>query len=112
RAAPTLPLAGLLAGAAFAPGQFGADVGAAIGIPIGVGVAVALCLGGPRRRLWLLIAAPIVALAALAASDLLLGGNAHLSRSVLHAGGFAQLAHVAERRLRLSAANRRRRARP
>ena len=105
RAALTFALTGLLAVAAFAPGQFGADVGAAIGIPIGVAVAVALCLRGPSRRLWLLIAAPIVALAALAASDLLLGGNAHLSRSVLHAGGFDQLADIAERRLRLSAAN-------
>jgi hypothetical protein len=104
-AALAFALTGLLAVAAFAPGQFGADVGAAIGIPVGVGVAVALCLGGPRRRLLVLIAAPIVALAALAASDLLLGGNAHLSRSVLHAGGFDQLADVAERRLRLSAAN-------
>ena len=52
-----------------------------------------------------MIAAPIVALAALGAADLLLGGNAHLTRSVLQAGGFDQLADVAERRLRLSAGN-------
>jgi hypothetical protein len=32
-----------------------------------------------------------------------LGGNAHLTRTVLRAGGLDQLAQVAERRLRLSA---------
>ena len=52
-----------------------------------------------------MIAAPIVALAVLGAADLLLGGNAHLTRSVLEAGGLDQLADVAERRLRLSAGN-------
>ena len=90
--------------AAFAPGRFGADVGAAIGIPVGAAVAVG---GLPWRTrvadCSLVIAAPIVALAALAAADLLLGGGAHLTRSVLRAGGFDQLADVAERRLRLSA---------
>jgi hypothetical protein len=40
---------------------------------------------------------------ALVAADLLLGGNAHLTRSVLRAGGFHQLGDVVERRLRLSA---------
>jgi hypothetical protein len=96
-------LTGLIAVAAFAPGRFGADVGAAISIPVGAAVAVAVCLGGPSRRLLLVIAVPIVVLAALAAADLLLGGGAHLTRSVLRAGGFDQLADVAERRLRLSA---------
>ena len=102
-AALAFALTGLIAVAAFAPGRFGADVGAAIGIPVGAAVAVAVCLGGPRRRLLLVIAVPIVALAALATADLLLGGGAHLTRSVLRAGGFGQLADVAERRLRLSA---------
>jgi hypothetical protein len=108
RAALAFAVAGVLAVAAFAPGRFGADVGAAIAIPIGAAVAVAVCLGGSRRRLLLAIAAPIAALAALAAADLLLGGDAHLTRSVLHAGGFDQLGDVVERRLRLSAANFRR----
>jgi hypothetical protein len=104
-AALAFALTGLVAVAAFAPGRFGADVGAAIGIPIGAAVAAATCLGGRRRRLLLVIAVPIVVLAALGAADLLLGGNAHLSRSVLEAGGFDQLADVAERRLRLSEGN-------
>jgi hypothetical protein len=102
-AALAFALTGAIAVAAFAPGRFGADVGAAIGIPVGAAVAVVVCLGGPRRRLWLVIAVPIVVLAALAVADLLLGGSAHLTRSVLRAGGFDQLADVAERRLRLSA---------
>jgi hypothetical protein len=105
-AALAFALTGLVAVAAFAPGRFGADVGAAIGIPIGAAVAAATCLGGGRRRrLLLVIAVPIVALAGLGAADLLLGGNAHLTRSVLEAGGLDQLADVAERRLRLSAGN-------
>jgi hypothetical protein len=93
----------LVAVAAFAPGEFGADVGAAIGIPVGAAVAALACLGAGRRRLALAIAAPIAALALLAVADLLLGANAHLTRTVLRAGGLDQLAEVAERRLRLSA---------
>ena len=56
--------------------------------------------GAPRL---LVLAAPLAALAALALFDLALGGDAHLTRSVLDAGGLDQLADVAERRLRLSA---------
>ncbi|HYU16515.1 MAG TPA: hypothetical protein VEL05_10600 [Candidatus Acidoferrum sp.] len=96
-------LTALVAVVAFAPGQFGADVGAAIGIPIGAAVAALVCLGAGRRRLALALAAPIVALALLAVADLLLGANAHLTRTVFRAGGLDQVAEVAERRLRLSA---------
>ena len=46
---------------------------------------------------------PILALALLALIDLVSGGDAHLTRSVLDAGGLGDLADVAERRLRLSA---------
>jgi hypothetical protein len=93
----------------FAAGRFGADVGAAIGIPIGAAVAAGVCLaaaspGLGRTRLGALgIAVPIVALAALVAADLLLGGDAHLTRSVLRAGGFDQLSEIVQRRLQLSA---------
>ena len=86
-AALAFALTALVAVAAFAPGRFGADVGAAIGIPIGAAVAAAVCLGARRRRLLLVIAVPVVALAALAPPTSLLGGNAHLTRSVLEAGG-------------------------
>ena len=48
------------------------------------------------------IAAPVAVLALLALVDLLSGANAHLTRSVLDAGGFGDLADVAQRRLQLS----------
>jgi hypothetical protein len=89
----------------FAAGGFGADVGAAIVIPVGA-AAAALTVIGPRRRglaIAMVLAAPLAALALLAMLDLLLGGDSHLTRSVLRAGGLDGLADVAERRLRLSA---------
>jgi len=100
---------GLAAVAAFAPGQFGADVGAAVGIPIGMAVAIAISLGATtfeNRRAWwavIVVAAPLIAVAALIGADLVSGGNAHLTRSVLHAGGLDHFGDVVERRLRLSA---------
>jgi hypothetical protein len=50
-----------------------------------------------------LIVAPIAGLVLLALIDLVSGGNAHLTRSVLDAGGAGDLADVAQRRLELSA---------
>ncbi len=85
----------------FAAGRFGADVGAAIVFPAGAAVAAAV-LTRRRGLLLLALAAPLLALAALALIDLVSGGNAHLTRSVLDAGGLHDLADVAERRLRLS----------
>jgi hypothetical protein len=93
---------GLALAFVFAFGRFGADVGAAIVLPVGAAAAVA-ALGVTRRAVLLVVAAPLAALAALAALDLALGGNAHLTRSVLDAGGLHDLGDVAERRLRLSA---------
>jgi hypothetical protein len=96
--------AGIAAAFVFAAGRFGADVGAAIVFPLGAVVAAAVLLGGGRRSLALLaVAVPFAALALLACVDLLSGGDAHLTRSVLDAGGLSDLADVAERRLRLSA---------
>ena len=94
--------AGLLFAFVFALGRFGADVGAAIVLPLGAAVAAA-AIGSQRRRAALLaLAAPLAVLAVLALADLLSGADAHLTRSVLDAGGFGDLANVAERRLRLS----------
>ena len=100
-----------LAALVFAAGRFGADVGAAIVLPVGAAVAVATLptsggIGTRRRRalaLALVIAAPLSALALLAFIDLVSGGNSHLTRSVLDAGGAGDLADVAQRRLELSA---------
>jgi len=86
----------------FAAGRFGADVGAAIVFPVGAAVAAAV-LTRRRRIVALAIAAPLIAVALLALIDLISGGNAHLTRSVLDAGGLHELGNVAERRLRLSA---------
>jgi hypothetical protein len=95
---------GLLAAFVFAAGRSGADVGAAIVFPIGAGVAAAAIAGRGRRPLALVvIAAPFAALALLALVDLLSGANAHLTRSVLDAGGLGEMADVAQRRLQLSA---------
>ncbi len=95
---------GLTAAAVFAAGGFGADVGAAIVFPVGAAVAAAVLAGRGRRPLLLAaVAAPVAVLALLALVDLVSGANAHLTRSVLDAGGLGDLADVAQRRLQLSA---------
>jgi len=94
---------GLASAAVFAAGRFGADVGAAIVLPTAAAVAAA-AIATPRRATALLVlAAPLVALALIAFVDLISGANAHLTRSVLDAGGLHDLADVAQRRLQLSA---------
>ncbi|HSK49112.1 MAG TPA: hypothetical protein VK889_01320 [Solirubrobacterales bacterium] len=94
---------GLAAAFVFAAGRFGADVGAAIVLPAGAAVAAAAIAARRRRTALLAIAVPFAALALLALVDLLSGADAHLTRSVLDAGGLGELADVAQRRLQLSA---------
>jgi len=95
---------GLLAAVVFAAGRFGADVGAAIVFPAGAAVAAVARAGRGRRPLLLaVVAAPVAVLALMALVDLVSGANAHLTRSVLDAGGLGDLADVAQRRLQLSA---------
>jgi hypothetical protein len=101
--AATFLAGGLLAAAVFAAGRFGADVGAAIVLPFGAAVAAAAIAARRRRTALLILAVPFFALAALALVDLVSGANAHLTRSVLDAGGLGDLADVAQRRLQLSA---------
>jgi hypothetical protein len=93
---------GLLAALVFAVGRFGADVGAAIVFPVGAAVAAVAVASGRRRAVLLVIAIPLAMLALLALIDLLSGANAHLTRSVLDAGGPHSLGDVAQRRLQLS----------
>ncbi len=91
----------LLATVAFAPGRFGADVGAAIVLGVGGATAAVLALGLPRGRAILVVAGGgALALAGLLLIDLALGG-AHLSRSVLGAGQAGDVLDVLERRLTL-----------
>ena len=87
--------------AAFAPGRFGADVGAAIVLGVGSATAAVIALRLDRRRgLLIVVGGGAAALAALIAVDLALGG-AHLSRSVLGAGDASDVRDVFDRRLRL-----------
>jgi hypothetical protein len=103
-AAMSFVLVGLLAALVFAAGRFGADVGAAIVFPVGAVVAAVVVAGrGRRTAVLVVIAAPFAVLALLALIDLLSSANAHLTRSVLDAGGLGDLADVAQRRLQLSA---------
>ena len=91
----------LLATVAFAPGRFGADVGAAIVLGVGGATAAVLALGLSRGRAILVVAGGgALALAGLLLIDLALGG-AHLSRSVLGAGEAGDVLDVLERRLTL-----------
>jgi hypothetical protein len=87
----------------FAAGRFGADVGAAIVFPVGAAVAAAATATRRRRAVLLVVAAPFAMVALLALVDVISGANAHLTRSVLDAGGLNDLADVAQRRLQLSA---------
>jgi hypothetical protein len=103
RAAAAFLAAGLPAAFVFAAGRFGADVGAAIVMTLGAAVAAATLASRRRRALLIALAAPFAAVGLLALADLLSGANAHLTRSVLDAGGLDDLAQVAQRRLQLSA---------
>jgi hypothetical protein len=94
--------AGLVTAAIFAIGRFGADVGAAIVLPAGTAVAAAVALGS-RRGLVLALVLPAACVAALVLADLVLGGGAHLTRSLLDAGGFSELGDVFQRRIQLAA---------
>lgn len=101
----TIVAATIVAVLIFAPGRWGADVGAAIAFPAGAAGVIGAALGFGRRRLLLLLGAPVVALGLLIGIDIAIGGDAHLSRSVLEAGGLEELGQVVERRTRLAAAS-------
>jgi hypothetical protein len=90
-----------LAAVAFAPGRFGADVGAAIVLGVGAATAASLSLGlSMRRTMAAVLAAGVLGLLALVAVDEVFGG-AHFTRSVLGAGETSQVADVFQRRLDL-----------
>ncbi len=103
RCAAVFLATGLLLALVFAAGRFGADVGAAIVFPLGAAVAAATIAARRRRTALLVLATPIAVVALIAFVDLVSGANAHLTRSVLDAGGLGDLADVAQRRLQLSA---------
>jgi hypothetical protein len=95
---------GAVASLIFGLGRFGADVGAVLVLPVGAAVAAAVAIGATRNRrtLILILATPVLGLAALAALDLALGGGAHFTSSVLHSGGGSgSLGDVFDRRFTL-----------
>jgi hypothetical protein len=102
RAAAAFLVTAIAAAAVFAAGRFGADVGAAIVLPLGGAVSAAVIAGMGGRRALPVLTVPLAALAVLALVDLVSGGDAHLTRSVMDAGGAGDLADVAQRRLELS----------
>ncbi len=94
----------LVATLAFAPGRFGADVGAAIVLPAGAAVAVSIVLGLSRRKMLIaIVAVAVIGVVALVVGDSVLGGDSHLSRTVLGADNSGELADVVSRRVKLTA---------
>jgi hypothetical protein len=97
-----------LSGAVFAvfvgAGRLGADVGGVITVGAGIAAATVLMLPGtPSRRTVLLAAVvPIAGLVALAAVDLITGGNGHFTRTILQADGAGSLWDVVTRRYTLA----------
>jgi hypothetical protein len=101
-AAAAFLVAGFAAALVFGAGRFGADVGAAIVLPLGAAVAAVMILGSRPSIVWM-ATAPLLGLAAIVLIDLVSGGDAHLTRSVIDAGGASDIADAAQRRLSLSA---------
>ena len=100
RIAAAIVFVTVLAVLVFAPGRLGADVGAAITFPAGAAIAVIVALRLGWRQSLLVLLAPVAAVALLLLIDLATGGDAHLSRSVLGAGGIGDLEDVLTRRVK------------
>ncbi|HVH07035.1 MAG TPA: hypothetical protein VNE71_13645, partial [Myxococcota bacterium] len=94
---------GLALGVIVGSGRLGADVGGVITVGAGFAVATVLMLPGKFtwKRLLIVCAAPVLALAGLAALDLLTGGNSHFTRTVLSGGG-AEFQDTVRRRYELA----------
>jgi hypothetical protein len=96
--APMVVLAGIVGA-----GRYGADVGGVITIAAAGAGAVLLALPRiSRRALALAAAAPVAALGALVAIDVVTGGDAHFSRTVLGADSFGDVVDTVQRRYQLA----------
>ncbi|MEA2142461.1 MAG: hypothetical protein QOI64_891 [Solirubrobacteraceae bacterium] len=104
RSAAIIALSGLVFAVFVGSGRLGADVGGVITIGAGIAAATVLMLPGtPSRRTMLLAAVvPIAALVALAALDLVSGGNGHFTRTILQADSAGSLWDVVTRRYTLA----------
>ncbi len=99
-------IACLVAAFVIGVGRLGADVGGVITLGAGGAAAVVASLpGGPSRRaIALAVIVPVLAVAALVGLDLIIGGGAHLTRTVSSSSGPGDLGQVILRRWRLSLA--------
>jgi hypothetical protein len=104
-AAAVFAVAGLVLGVFTGAAQLGADVGGVITVGAGVAAATLLMLPGrpSRRRMAVAALVPVAAVAALAALELLTGGNGHFTRTILHADSAGSLWDVVVRRYTLAA---------
>jgi hypothetical protein len=95
---------GVILAVGIGAGRLGADVGGVITVAAGAAVAALLMLPGglSKRAVALAIAAPVLAIGALAAIDLLTGGDAHFTRTVLRADDSGALWDVFTRRYELA----------
>jgi hypothetical protein len=92
--------AAVVAAGIMGAGRLGADVGAVITLAAGGAAAVIASMPTrpSRRALALGIAAPVLAIGALILLDVVTGGGAHLTKSVVHAHGSGDLVDVVRRR--------------
>lgn len=100
RAPVAFAVAAIVAALILGAGRLGADVGAVITLAAGGAAAALASLGSrpSRRALALAIAAPVAGLAVLVLLDVVTGGGAHLTRSVLDANGSGDVWDVVRRR--------------
>ncbi len=104
RAAAVFALTGAVFAVFVGAGQLGADVGGVITLGAGIAAATIVMLPGrPSRRVIALAAlVPVIALIALAALDLVTGGDGHFTRTVLKADSAGSLWDVVTRRYTLA----------
>lgn len=104
RAAAVFALTGAVFAVFVGAGQLGADVGGVITLGAGIAAATIVMLPGrPSRRIIALAAlVPVLALMALAALDLVTGGDGHFTRTVLQADSAGSLWDVVTRRYTLA----------
>ena len=102
--AAAFAVGGLALGVLVGSGRLGADVGGVLTIGAGAAVATLWMLPGgfTRRRVLIAVLVPALAVAALAAVDVLTGGNAHFTRTVLGSGGLDELWQTVQRRYDLA----------
>ena len=95
----------LVAAVVIGAGRLGADVGGVITLGAGAAGAVLASLpGGPSRRaIVLAVLAPVAGLAGLVVIDVVTGGGAHFTRTVLEGEGASGLLEIVKRRLLISA---------